>query len=133
MVAIGVWLGWLVHGSARIHARCRRGDRDAGGQIAYDWQWNNETDIGGQPRAPQWLVGIDGGDLFDTVTSVVLPEATDETIIPIERLTRVQRLNLFHSSVSDAGLVHLNGLTDATTLDLSVLRSPTREWLTSSG
>ena len=74
---------------------------------------------------PAWLVDRIGIDYFRPVTIVVLYDndaATDATIEQVGRITRLWRLMLIESSVNDASLLHLKGLTDLHSLELGGVR-----------
>jgi hypothetical protein len=127
VLVIGVWLGWLVR-VARIQRGAVAAIQKAGGNVGYDWEWNNGASIsGGKPWGPRWLVDLIGVDYFDHVTFVLLtPSGADNAAIAqVGRLTRLQAL--FHhqsswdcifipSTLSDTGLSHLTGLTNLSEL-----------------
>ncbi len=129
VLVIGVWLGWLVR-NAWIQREPVAAIQKAGGNVAYDWEWNNGPSIsGGKPWGPGWLIDLVGVDYFDHVTFVLLTpsEADDAAIAQVGRLTRLQAL--FHdqsswdcifipSTLSDSGLTQLTGLTNLSELDL---------------
>jgi internalin A len=134
VLAIGVGLGWMVQSARNQHDAVAAIEK-AGGSVSYDWEWRNGTAIpAGKPWAPRWLVDLMGVDYFGHVTDVSLPGATDAAIVPVARLTQLQRLILAESSMSDvgvisffdvnrprvtsAGLMHLKKLTNLAELDL---------------
>jgi hypothetical protein len=142
VLLIGAAAGWLVR-SAHVQRDAVAAIRRAGGNVFYDWEWNNGKSVpGGKPWAPEWLVGLIGVDYFAHVTSVWMqPAPTDGAIVEVGRLTQLERLqlvarfysdgevahlkgltklsNLCISNVSDAGLAHLKGLTKLETLIIS--------------
>jgi hypothetical protein len=122
VLAIGVWLGWLVRG-ARIQGDAVAAIEKNGGGVGYSWEWRDGNRIpGGKPCAPRWLVELVGVDYFGHVTAVWLfstSEAPDATLAHVGRLTRLQALFDYSSSVGDAGLAHLRGLTELSTLILA--------------
>jgi internalin A len=126
----GVGMGWLVH-KARIQREAVGAITTAGGNVAYDWDWSNGTSVaGGKPWAPRWLVDRIGIDYFGHVTFVFLNpgDADDATFAHIGRLTQIQLLIhdqsafdcvVSSSTLSDAGLSNLAGLTSLSHLSLS--------------
>jgi internalin A len=121
VVVMGAGLGWLVR-SARIQREAVAAIHKAGGRAYYGWTWSEGIfDLGGKPWAPRYLVDLIGVDYFGHVTMVVLDDneaATDATIEQVGRLTELWRLILRESSVDDASLVHLKGLSDLKLLEL---------------
>jgi hypothetical protein len=119
VLVIGAALGWIVR-SARIQHNAVTAIRNAGGDVGYNWEWSNGKVLpGGKPWAPSRLVDLIGVDYFGHVTVVALyPTATAAPMVPVGRLTGLQRLDAFGSSVSDAGLAHLKGLAELSALDL---------------
>ena len=145
VLVIGVWLGWVVR-SARIQREAVAAIEQAGGSVKYDWEWSNGKDVrGGKPWAPRLLVDLIGVDYFGHVTAVAFFELgrtkpsglkvlNDTVIAQVGRLTELERLYLYASpttevglghrrnNVTDAGLVHLKGLTKLSVLDLRVAK-----------
>jgi internalin A len=121
VLLIGGWLGWIVR-SARIQREAVAAIEDAGGGVAYDWEWNNGKSIPrGKPWAPRRIVDLIGVDYFGHVTKVYLAPSSaahDALMAQVARLTRVQQLELTSRQVSDAGLVHLRGLSNLAELNL---------------
>ena len=127
VLVIGSWLGWLVR-SARIQREAVAAIQKAGGHVFYDWEWTNGNSIPARnPWAPRWLIDLIGVDYFDHVTYVSLSPngADDAAITQVGRLTRLQVLwhdqrswdcDFIPSTLSDAGLLHLTGLTDLSLL-----------------
>jgi internalin A len=114
----GGWLGWTVR-QASIQRDAVAAITKDGGNFSYDWEWRDGKSMGGIPLAQRWLVDRIGVDYFGHVTRVTLfPGATDGVLVKVGRLNQLQELNLYRSSVSDAGLSHLKGLTELTTLYL---------------
>ncbi len=120
VLLIGVWLGWLVR-SARIQREAVAAIERAGGWIAYDL----EPSLGGayleqKQWTSSWLANVIGVDYFRHVCTVgVTPSGTAAELAQVGRLTRLKRLSLYGSFVSDAGLAHLRSLSELTFLDLS--------------
>ena len=71
-------------------------------------------------RGPAWLQRMIGEKvrLFDVVTEVALPRATDATLAEITWLPSVKIVNFSGTPVTDAGLVHLMSLTGLQELHL---------------
>ena len=98
--------------------------RRAGGEVEYDCYWSNGRRVlGGEPRAPRWLIDLIGGDYFHHITKVEFfspASATDAKLAHVGRLSQLQLLSANDSpSVSDVGLAHLKGLTNLSILALS--------------
>ena len=138
---------WIVH-----VARSTQGQRlavagitRAGGWVLYDWDFQNGRFLAkNEPREPTWLVDLIGVDYFGNVTWLYLPySATDDNLVYVGQLGRVEwlgdlttrltdtslfhlrglsnlrELNLRRTRVTDPGLAHLKGLTKLLLLDLS--------------
>jgi hypothetical protein len=121
VLVIGGGLGWLVR-SARIQRAAVAAITKAGGSVVYEWDRSNLRLIPeGDPCAPKWLVDLIGVDYFGHVASVDLQYCkgkTDALMAQVEPLTRLARLSLGGSTLSDEGLSHLTGLTNLSDLDL---------------
>lgn len=137
VLVIGSWLGWIVQ-SARTQREAVAAIKGAGGSVDYDRDWNDRKSI---PGGLLWLVDFIGVDYFGHVTEVsFLSTATDTTIVQgagvshlgtlngssvadaglayLKGLTKLSDLNLFGTQVTDAGLAHLKGLTELSELNL---------------
>ena len=123
VLVIGGWLGWTVR-QAHVQRDAVAAITKAGGNFSYDWEWRDGKGIpAGKPWVPAWIVDRFGVDYFGHVTRVTLfPVASDGVLVKVGRLTQLQELNLYRSSVSDAGLSHLKGLTELTRLYLGRTR-----------
>ena len=131
VLVIGVWLGWIVH-TARIQRVAVAVIKQAGGTVYYDWERRNGIlTSGGKPWAPAWLVDLVGVDYFGHVNDAWLgpSKISNEVIAQVGRLRRLQVLLLPPSSVSDAELAQLTGLTKLAALTSTLTRSPTPGWL----
>ncbi len=121
VLVAGAGMGWLVR-SAHIQRDAVAAITKAGGFVSYDWEWSNgKFTPGGKPWPPRWLVDLLGVDYFGHVTVVGFNtncKATDVTFAQIGRLTQLWQLMLIESSVNDASLSHLKGLTDLRSLEL---------------
>ena len=116
------WVARLDCAEARIQREAVAVIEKAGGTVSYDWEWNKGNEItGGKPWAPRWLVDLVGVHYFGHVTAVRLDHhggVPDAAIVNAVRLTRVQTLSIYSSTLSDAGLAHLGGLTNLSELYL---------------
>jgi Leucine-rich repeat (LRR) protein len=115
VLVIGVGLGWIVR-SAHIQRDAVAAIKNAGGTVAYNWEWDHGKRIlGGEPWAPSWLVEFTGVDFFGHVTHVGFEgrsRPADTVLAEVGRLNQLQRLWLSNTSViTEAELVDLNGLT----------------------
>lgn len=119
VLVLGGWLGLMVH-HARVQREAVAAIERAGGTVRYDWQWKNDRPVpNGRPWWPTGLVDLLGVDYFGTVTYVNLyDDGSDDQLVQVGRLGRLESLNLGMSQVTDAGLVHLEGLTHLRVLSL---------------
>jgi len=117
VLVLAVWLGWYLH-TVRTQQAAVRAIKEAGGWVAYDWDWANYdpniTSYQGKPRAPKWLSNLVGVDYVANVGQVSLvsgnsKKADDRTLESVSRLSRLKSLWLDGSAVTDAGMVHLKG------------------------
>jgi internalin A len=120
VLVIGAGLGRIVH-DAHVQRDAVAAIRRAGGEVEYDCYWSNGSRVlGGEPRAPRWLIDLIGGDYFHHITKVEFltpSSATDAKLAHVGRLSRLQLLSANYSpSVSNAGLAHLTRLTNLTFL-----------------
>jgi hypothetical protein len=115
VVALGAGWGWIVR-QAHIQRDAVAAIRKAGGAVSYNWEWEyGRLFPGGEPWAPSWLGDLIGVDFFGHVTRVYLEGTSgpaDTVLAKVGRLNQLQRLFLNGASVTDAGLVHLKGLTN---------------------
>jgi Leucine-rich repeat (LRR) protein len=121
VMAIGAALGWFLR-SAHIQRDAVAAIRRAGGSVEYDWEWREGSSVvGGNDRAPEWLVNLIGVDYFGHVSRVRflgLWTGTDTVTAQVGRLTELEKLSLIISAISDTELAHLKGLKSLTSLDL---------------
>jgi internalin A len=124
VLLMGVGLGWIVNG-ARIQREAVTAIRRDGGVVSYDWDWKYgkwdgwswQTD--GKPGVPKWLLDCLGLDYFDHVVSVSLGQpGSPSALRHIGRLSHVEKLDLHGPFVTDAGLAHLKGLTNLSSLNI---------------
>jgi len=111
VLALGAWLGWLTH-CARIQRDSVAAITRSGGLVFYDEQsWSPLAGECGRLLRTNWLVDLIGVDYLSHVTEVALDHrATDSDLMLIGRLSRLERLSISDSSITDAGLRHLRGL-----------------------
>jgi Leucine-rich repeat (LRR) protein len=119
LLLVGGWPGWIARG-ARIQREAVEAIEKAGGTVMYNWEYSNGTMVpAGNPWAPTWLVNLIGVDCFGHVTSVSLSQTgSGTTYAQVERLTRLERLNLLTSSLDYSGLERPKGLTNLAVLSL---------------
>jgi hypothetical protein len=120
VLLIGGGLGWLVR-SVRIQREAVATIKRLNGYVLYDWQWKNGRTIeSGEPWAPGWLVDTFGVDYFGNVAKADLPPgACDDDLIKVGRLGQLQDLSVSSPRITDAGLAHLQGLTNLSALVLN--------------
>ena len=121
VLLIGAELGWIVRQArqAQVQRNAVAAIQKAGGSVYYDWEWSNGNVIPeGKPWAPQFLVDFIGVDYFGNISSATIDGEIDAVVPAIEPLIRLQRLVFIGSPISDAGLAHLKGLNNLSTLYL---------------
>jgi hypothetical protein len=93
---------------------------NAGGEIGYDYQLDGGLRTrGGEPPTPAWLRDLLGHDFFEDVVCVWLHKGMgDEVASRLGGLPKLERLHVWSSPVTVAGLVHFKGLTELHTLTL---------------
>jgi hypothetical protein len=121
VLIVGGSLGWFIH-RATVQRDAVRAIEAAGGTVSYDFQQSPSFLTPSKPPGPKWLVDRIGIDFFANVTSVSFrtsqrnavvyaPPQTDAILADIGRLPRLERLDANSVRVTDAGMVHLAGLT----------------------
>jgi hypothetical protein len=140
-----IWLGWLVR-SASVQRKAVAAITRAGAVVRYDFQWKSgDVSPQGRPPWPKFLVDSFGVDYFCDVTwvqfldssssdeillhvgrlerveSLVLvgPQVTDRGLFNIERLKELRILGLFSTGVTDAGIARLTALPNLEHLEIS--------------
>ena len=127
----GGGLGWFAHlaRQARIQRNAVAAITKLGGSALYDWQFEGNqlrlkkgTNIISNevPGWPKWLVDRLGVDTFGSVTQVSFrrlpmepsPDEFDEVLAQIGQLSRLKFLTFIDAPVTDAGLAHLEGLSN---------------------
>jgi len=122
----GGGFGWIVHvvRSAESQRLAVAGIAKAGGFVMYDWSFKNGRFLAKrEPWGPPWLVDLIGDligiDYFGHVTWVYLPRtATDNDLVYVGQLGRIEWLGDLTTRLTDAGLFHLRGLSNLGVLNL---------------
>jgi hypothetical protein len=93
--------------------------RKLGGYALYDYQFSHSGNPF-DPPGPTWLRHLLGENFFAAVVEVNLTSSslTDAGLEHLKGLTQLRTLNLIGTPVTDAGLEHLKGLTQLEELDL---------------
>ncbi len=127
VLVLGGGLGWIAY-RARIQREAVAAIEQAGGHVKYDWelqelQGGQPVGPGAKPPWPKWLIDAIG---LDCVSHVVAAWAMDyegkidRTFMGhLDRLDRLESVDLSGSIVNDASLAHLGGLGRLTHLDLT--------------
>jgi hypothetical protein len=114
VLVIGAGLGWIVQ-HAGVQRDAVAAIETAGCEVFHDWESKDGHRItGGEPWPPKWLADLIGIDYFGHVTSVWLSSTStpiDAVLAQVRRLTGLRTLTVMDSNLTDAGLVHLKGLT----------------------
>ncbi|MFI5460229.1 MAG: leucine-rich repeat domain-containing protein [Isosphaerales bacterium] len=122
VLLVGAGLGWIVR-SARIQRESVAAIEKAGGFVFYDCELNpDRTDMIRRRRYLEWLAGRVGIDYFSNVVEMSLPgDLSDAELALVGQFPRLEELysDGSQSSVTDAGLAHMVGLTRLKKLDLS--------------
>jgi len=122
VLLLGGGLGWFVH-NARVQRAAVAAIEQAGGFVFYDCEFSaDRTDMIRRPRYLEWLPSRVGIDYFSNVVEIGLPgDLSDGELALVGRFPRLEELYYVdsHSTVTDAGLAHLDELTQIKELDLS--------------
>jgi len=145
-MALALPIAWNVN-RVRGQLRAVDTIRRAGGQVYYDYEYSGGVwTPGKKPRAPGWLrerlgddyfrdvtyVGLGGADsywsrghdlgllrAFPRLEGLVTPYGlTDDKFAPIADLHRLRELSLYNSKITNAGLAHLDDLSELRVLHL---------------
>ena len=118
----GSGLGFIVHviRSAEAQRFAVAAIEKEGGSVLYDWQFKDRHTLGNaKPRGPKWLVDLFGVDYFGDVTFVFLPvSAEDQVNVQVGQFSRLELLLRLPTTLTDAGLEHLRGLSSLQQLPL---------------
>jgi hypothetical protein len=122
VLIFGGELGWIVH-RTQVQRDAVAAIGRAGGRAIYDWEWaNGQRVLNAGAPGPRWLVDRLGVDYFGNlvVADFTGTRVGDAGLAHLEGLTDLRVLSLSRTGVGDAGLVHLEGLTGLQTLDLGL-------------
>ena len=121
VLVVGAGLGWFVR-ATRLQREAVAAPSNAGCSVSYDWEWRDGKAVrGGKPWAPAWLVDLIGIDCFGHVAAVTLAPLSAPTpalIAQVARLTRLQHLRVSAPTLTDARLAQLKGLSKLRRLDV---------------
>jgi len=122
LLLAGGGMGWIVYvvRSAEGQRLAVAGITRAGGFVLYDWDFKNGRLLAKrEPWGPSWPMDLIGVDYFGHVTWVHVPQsATDDDLVYLRQLPRVEWLGDLTVRLSDSGLVHLSGLSNLRELNL---------------
>jgi hypothetical protein len=116
MLVVCVTLGWKVD-KVRKQRRAVAWVQESGGDVSYDYEWDNGRVPNPQPPGPKWLRELLGIDFFDGVNLVHLIDSEVSDVTPLAGLTSLERLYLYGTQVSD-----VTSLARLTTLKTLILR-----------
>ena len=151
VLLIGGCLGWIVRivRSAQTQREAVATVNEAGGDVLYDWQFNDGKALyGREPWAPDWLVNCLGPDYFGHVTGVVFgskpsllssssrlvdlrtfprlqllifdgPTPTDGALSQLKDVKSLQDLYISCTDLTDGQLAKLTELTSLESLEIS--------------
>jgi len=127
VLIVGGGFGWIVH-RARSQTEAVAEIERSGGHVRYDWQRHysrSENRVIPDRPIPGWLMRNLGPDYFSDVNAAVLtddPKTSSINEAFAARLGRLHRLEILRipsgSSLDDAGMTQLSGLTRLQELDL---------------
>jgi len=119
VLLIGGGLGWFVR-SAREQLAAVKAIKAAGGDVSYEWEWNEgRSTPGGAPWWPRWLSNRIGVEYLYSVARVgIFFTCSDKELVHVGRLSHVDTVSVPGTRISDAGLAHLEGLWRLHTLNL---------------
>ena len=110
----------LVSYPAKIQRDAVLAIKRSGGIVVYDWDVSEGVGPGGLALSPaKWVVEWLGPDYFTHVRVVDLRgTATDNDLVAVSRLSRLECLKISYSPITDTGVQNLNGLIELKRLDL---------------
>ena len=116
VLGIGGAFGWVVQ-RARVQRDAVAAIQRAGGTVWYDWvsvgSWHDNP-------SSEWLVERAGFDYFINVfMASIQDQASDKQLVQIAQLSRLEKLALDGSPVTDIGLAHITQLKKLKWLRLS--------------
>lgn len=95
-----------------------------GGTVRYDYENTgdrpNEFDSKAHPPGPAWFHDLIGDEHFQDVVLVNLRDKpiTDDQLVELTRLPKLENLNLTNTKITGAGLVHIGRLSNLQYLSL---------------
>jgi hypothetical protein len=117
------WFGMKVRQARRQRAAVEAIEK-LNGYVMYDFQ-TNPYDFHASPPGPDWLHKVLGVDFLASVTFVSLKShgpdrahVTDGDLVPLQDLGEIRTIQLDWTEISDAGLLHLKGLTQMKMLSI---------------
>src|SRR5262245_60105787 len=121
VIVFGAGMGWIVR-QAHIQREAVAAIMRAGGLVKYNKGWIKTNMVhSARNLTSGWLVNRIGVDYPSHVTVVWLNRSagrTDSALEQVGSLFQLQQLRLDQSSVSDAGLARLSGLSNLSRLNL---------------
>ncbi len=126
ILVFGVVMGWKVR-KAVTQKEAVAAVQKAGGYVVYEDEIvNGKQTFRRNSFWPEWLVARIGEEYFREVYEVDFYEETmtDDELIPVGTLGRLQVLRLAGSKLTDAGLAHLKGLSHLRELNLEMATFP---------
>jgi len=123
VLVLGGGYGWVVH-RAQEQRDAVAAIKRAGGDVVYDWQRQFVGLREPGPWAPRWLVDWIGVDYFGNVVEAWLAgpriQGAEEALAYVGHLRRLEALWLGSPTMTDAGLAHLEGLTNLKLMNISL-------------
>jgi Leucine-rich repeat (LRR) protein len=117
------WLGLKVR-QAQREREVVEAIKKLNGIAWYDYQFDSDDSLTDSPTppGPAWLRKLVGDNFFANVAYcrfLLDSEVTDAELIHLEGLNRLRWLDIGNTKITDAGLVYLQGLTQLKCLDLA--------------
>ncbi len=113
--AIATLLGWAAH-RARTQRQAIRAIRTLGGDFSFDPSYYRQSR---GPTWKKWLADRIGADYVYHVEYVTsLDNMTDASLVEVEALARLKRVDITGSGISNRGLDHLKGLSELSRLSV---------------
>jgi internalin A len=118
VLILGGGLGWIVD-RARVQREAVAAIRMDFEGTGYNWEWKEGSVIrGGKPWAPRWLVDRMGVDYFGHIAQIQIQSVSENSMLGVGRLNRLEELRFTQPCEIDAALVHIEGLTNLANLYL---------------
>jgi hypothetical protein len=118
---LAIWLAYVSNRARQQRVVVERLN-ELGARIEYDFQQNAQRagKIGTGPPGWPWLRKLIGDEYFQDVVSVHVIATSEEDLQAISKLTRLEKLVLDRSNITDASLLHLRNLKRIDFLSLRV-------------